>query len=147
MLAGYATALALHATARAAAAGDPGGGLVADRPSPDRRVGDYWTANITTVATGGQVSVRPVLLSCGRFTPYAWEARQSWYEPPATATFLVLLTPPAGANGTPAQARRQFGPPQQTARIGVYEVLVWNRNLLPALTSGIAPGCGPRWQQ
>jgi hypothetical protein len=147
VLAGYATALALHATAapRPPATQAVASWLTAHHLTDG--VGDYWTANITTVATGGQVSVRPVLLSCGRFTPYAWEARQSWYEPPATATFLVLLTPPAGANGTPAEARRQFGPPQRTARIGVYEVLVWNRNLLPALTSGIAPGCGPRWQQ
>jgi hypothetical protein len=98
-------------------------------------IGDYWAANITTVATSGQVGVRPVSISCGRFAPYAWESRQSWYQPPATATFLVLaLTSVAGANGTSADAIAQFGAAQRTARIGDYEIMVWNHDLLPALT-------------
>jgi hypothetical protein len=103
-------------------------------------IGNYWTANITTVATGGQVQVRPVQLSCGRFVPDAWESRQSWYAPPATATFLVLsLTSPPGADPAPQNATAQFGPPEQTARIGAYEVLVWRHDLLPALNAR----CGP----
>jgi hypothetical protein len=69
-------------------------------------IGDYWTANITTVATSGRVEVRSVSISCGRFAPYAWESRQSWYQAPSTATFL-----------------------------------------LPALTSGLAAGCGPAWSR
>jgi hypothetical protein len=32
-------------------------------------IGDYWTANVTTVATSSRVEVRPVNLSCGRFSP------------------------------------------------------------------------------
>jgi hypothetical protein len=109
-------------------------------------IGDYWTANITTVATSGRVRVRPVDLSCGRFAPDAWESREAWYEPPSTATFLVLaLTSAAGANGTAASAVAQFGAPVRTARIGAYEVLVWNHDLLPALTGGSARGCGPPW--
>ena len=111
-------------------------------------IGDYWTANVTTVATSGRVEVRPVDLSCGRFSPYAWESRESWYQPPSTATFLLLaLTIGAGSDGTAADATAQFGPPQRTARIGAYEVLVWNHDLLPALTGGFARGCGPRWQR
>jgi hypothetical protein len=109
-------------------------------------IGDYWTANITTVATSGRVRVRPVDLSCGRFSPDTWESRQSWYEPPSAATFLVLaLTSAAGANGTAANAVAQFGAPVRTARIGAYEVLVWNHDLLPAITGGFARGCGPPW--
>jgi hypothetical protein len=110
-------------------------------------IGDYWTANITTVATSGQVEVRAVAISCGRFgrfAPYAWESRQSWYQPPATATFLLLaLNGAAGANGTSADAIAQFGAAQRIARIGDYEIMVWNHDLLPALTSGPAAGCGP----
>jgi hypothetical protein len=69
-------------------------------------------------------------------------------HPPSTATFLVLaLTSAAAADGTPADATAQFGPAQRTARIGAYEVLVWNHNLLPALTGGFAPGCGQEWQR
>jgi hypothetical protein len=111
-------------------------------------IGTYWTANITTVATSGRVEVRPVYLSCGRFSPYAWESKQSWYAPPSSPTFLVLgLTGAAGADGTAARAAAQFGSPQRTARIGAYEVLVWNHDLLPALTGGFARGCGPNWQR
>jgi hypothetical protein len=106
-------------------------------------LGDYWAANITTVATGGQVRVRSVVSSCGRFIPDIWESKKTWYERPNTATFLVLaLTSGAGADGTPAQAQAQFGAAQQTARVGPYEILVWQHNLLPALTRAPAPGCG-----
>ncbi|HEY1674017.1 MAG TPA: hypothetical protein VGG50_14980 [Streptosporangiaceae bacterium] len=106
-------------------------------------LGDYWTANITTVATGGQVRVRSVVSSCGRFIPDIWESKKTWYERPNTATFLVLaLTSAAGADGTTAQAQAQFGAAQQMARVGAYEILVWQHNLLPALTRAPAPGCG-----
>ena len=81
--------------------------------------------------------------SCGRFIPDIWESKKTWYQQPNTATFLVLaLTSAAGADGTAAQAQAQFGVAQQTARVGVYEVLVWQHNLLPALTREPAPGCG-----
>ena len=106
-------------------------------------IGDYWTANITTVATGGRIKVRPVVLSCGRSFPYAWESRQSWYQPPSTATFLVLdLASTNRANGPAADATAQFGRAQRTDRIGVNEVMVWNHDLLSALTAGFALGCG-----
>jgi hypothetical protein len=111
-------------------------------------IGEYWTASITTVATSGRVDVRPVYLSCGRFAPYAWESKQSWYNPPNTATFLLLkLTGAAGANGTAADATAQFGAAQRTARIGGYQVLVWNHNLMPVLTGRSTPGCGQTWQR
>jgi hypothetical protein len=148
VLAGYAGALAYNA------AGPP-------RPPTTQSVaawltvnhltsgiGDYWTANVTTVATSGRVEVRPVNLACGRFSPDAWESRQSWYSPPSTATFLLLaLTSAAGADGTSADATAQFGPAQRTARIGAYEVLVWNHDLLPALTGGFAGDCGQQWRR
>ena len=109
-------------------------------------IGDYWAANITTVATSGRVRVRPVAISCGRFAADAWEANKSWYESPSTARFLVLsLTSGAGANGTPADAIAQFGAVQRSVRIGVYEVMVWNHDLMPAVISGFAHGCGPKW--
>jgi hypothetical protein len=111
-------------------------------------IGDYWAANITTVATGGQVRVRGVAVSCGRFAPYVWETRMPWYEPPSTARFLVLgLSAVAGQDGTASQAVAQFGAPLRTARIGAYEVLVWNHNLLPAVTGGSRHGCGAAWQR
>jgi hypothetical protein len=107
-------------------------------------IGDYWAANITTVAAGNRVVVRPAAFSCGRFSPYAWESKKSWYEAPSTATFLVLApTSAAGANGMAASATAQFGSPERTAWIGAYEVLVWNHDLLPAVTGALTHGCGP----
>ncbi len=108
-------------------------------------IGGYWAANITTVATSDQVRVRGVRVSCGRFAPYAWETKKPWYEPPSTATFLVLPLPASPSYGTIAEAAAQFGTPSRTARIGAYEVLVWNHNLLPAVTGGFRHGCGTDW--
>lgn len=114
----------------------------------DSGIGDYWTANITTMATSGRVRVRAVATSCGRYAPYAWEAKKSWFEPPNRATFLVIETHiPAGDAETPATAIAQFGKPRQTAVIGGYEVLVWDHNLLPAISSGFPPGCGTAWRR
>jgi hypothetical protein len=113
-----------------------------------RGIGDYWAANITTVASSDRVQVRGVRVSCDRFAPYVWETKKAWYEPPGTATFLVLgLTVGAGENGTAAEAAAQFGAPRHTARIGDYEVLAWNHDLLPAVTSGFPHGCGARWRR
>jgi hypothetical protein len=104
-------------------------------------VGDYWAANITTVATGGDVRVRPVVSYCGRFVPDTWESKESWYQRPNTGSFLVLgLTSGAGISGTAGQAEAQFGAPAQTARVGLYEILVWRHNVLPGL--GRAGSCG-----
>ncbi len=110
-------------------------------------IGDYWAASSTTVAAGDRVQVRPVVISCGRFAPYAWEAEKSWYQRPNRATFLVLALGSGGglANGTPAQASAQFGAPQRTVRIGSYQVLIWNHDLLPAMNGGFPRGCGQRW--
>ena len=146
VLVGYAGVLAYHATRppRPPTTQAVASWLTAQHLTAG--IGDYWTANITTVATSGRVAVRPVELSCGRFSPDAWESNRSWYEPPSTATFLVLpRTGAAGANGTAAGAVAQFGAPVRTARIGAYEVLVWNHDLLPAITGGFARGCGPPW--
>jgi hypothetical protein len=148
VLAGYAGVLAYHAVSSPR---PPTTQAVASWLTVNHLasgIGTYWTANITTVATSGRVEVRPVYLSCGRFSPYAWESKQSWYAPPSSPTFLVLgLTGAAGADGAAAQATAQFGSPQRTARIGAYEVLVWNHDLRPALTGGFARGCGPNWQR
>ncbi len=110
-------------------------------------LGGYWAANIMTVNTSGRIAVRGVTTSCGRFAPYAWETKKQWYEPPNTANFLIIPLPSGRMNGTPGEARAQFGAPRMTARIGPYEVLVWNRNLLPAVTTGFRPRCGQSWKR
>jgi len=110
-------------------------------------IGEYAAANITTVSTEGRIRVRAVLLSCNRFAPYAWETKKPWYERPNTANFLILAPPSASYKASAADARAQFGPPRQTAMIGPYEVLVWDGNVLPAVSSGFPPGCETSWQR
>jgi hypothetical protein len=148
VLVGYTGVLAYHATrpAQPPPTQAVGTWLMANHLTDG--IGNYWAANITTAATSGQVRVRPIALSCGRFAADVWESKKSWYESPSTATFLLLaLTKGAGANGTAATATAQFGVPQRTARIGDYEVIVWNHDLLPAVMGGFPPGCGPKWRR
>jgi hypothetical protein len=107
-------------------------------------IGDYWSANITTAATSGRVRVRAVTpTGCGQYAAYVWEAKQAWYQPPEAATFM--LTKPdsttAGAQ-VPAAAIAQFGRPVQTAAVDGYQIIVWDHNLLPAISSG---SCRARW--
>ena len=104
-------------------------------------IADYWSANITTVATGGQVEARPVVSYCGRFVPDTWESRDTWYRAPNTANFLVLgLTSGAGQSGDASQAEAQFGAPSQNVRVGLYEILVWPHNIMGSLRT-ISTAC------
>jgi hypothetical protein len=56
-----------------------------------------------------------------------------------------LTTGPAAA----ARARNQVRAAIGLLRVLIarrLEVLVWNHDLLPAVTGGFAPGCGPQWR-
>jgi hypothetical protein len=49
----------------------------------------YWQSSVITVDTGGAVTIRAVAGSC--MQPYAWEAKQEWYDPSQhVANFLLL---------------------------------------------------------
>jgi hypothetical protein len=92
----------------------------------------YWLANITTVDTGGRVTVREVsIMPSGASVPSGWGHESAWYAPPAAADFLVL-------SGHPDASRlrlltRQFGEPARELTAGQDTVLVWRENLLPYL--------------
>ena len=46
----------------------------------DVGIGDYWSASITTVATGGVVTVRPVISTPGgRVVRYERQSAATWY--------------------------------------------------------------------
>jgi hypothetical protein len=101
----------------------------------------YHQANITTLASGGAVTLRPVTAARGgRLAAYTWNASAAWFDPASrTATFLVLVTPGApGSSGlTAAQASATFGRPASRYRYQQYEILVWPRttNLLDRLSA------------
>jgi hypothetical protein len=101
----------------------------------------YHQASITTLASGGAVTLRPVTAGRGgRLAGYTWNASAAWFDPDShRATFLVLVAPGApGSSGlTGAQAVATFGAPFSRYRYQQYEILVWPRttNLLDSLSA------------
>jgi hypothetical protein len=95
----------------------------------------YWQASTVTLESGGRVQVRAVDLEAEVPSPYRWEADQAWYEPtrPGSDARFVLrdLNDPRSLRRGSIYAA--FGPPVEDYRVGHYEILVWDRNLLTTL--------------
>ncbi len=96
---------------------------------------EYGLANSTTLAAGNSPAVRPVVVVPGRLAPGPHEYDLTWYDPAKHyANFVVLLTEPAQLDPmTRTEAEANFGPPARILHYGTYEILVWNKNLLPRL--------------
>jgi len=101
-------------------------------------IGDYWSASITTVATSGGVTVRPVITTpAGRVVRYQRQSALTWYTN-QSFEFLVYDTarPWGGIDATTASLT--FGPVARTYAVGPYRVLVWGHPLsVPG--AGFAP--------
>ncbi len=91
----------------------------------DQGVGDYWSASITTVATDGAVTVRPVITTPGgRVVRYDRQSLASWYAG-RSFEFLVYDTARPWGGIQSATATATFGAPTHTYAVGSYRVLVW----------------------
>jgi hypothetical protein len=91
----------------------------------------YWQANITKLATDGQVQVAP--LANGGTYGYPWESKAAWYDPAvSSANFVVSVAEPASsaAYSRPAVVRRWYGRPVRTYHFHQYTITVYNYNLL-----------------
>ena len=101
-------------------------------------IGDYWSASITTVATDGAVTVRPVITTpTGKVVRYQRQSDVGWYAGQRFA-FLVYDTarPWGGIDSSTASAT--FGAVEHTYVVGTYRVLVWSHALsVPA--TGFSP--------
>jgi hypothetical protein len=100
-------------------------------------IGDYWSASITTVATEGVVTVRPVIATrAGRVVRYQRQSAGSWYTG-RPFEFLVYNTarPWGGVDATSASST--FGPIARSYVIGPYRVLVWQHPLFVSATGRI----------
>jgi hypothetical protein len=96
-------------------------------------LGGYWESSIVTVDTGGQVKVRALLKkTMGRDL---WLAKPSWYDPASQrANFIVLNSTPSYLYWEPrALIAKYFGRPARVYNVGLYTVMVWDRNLLSSI--------------
>jgi len=99
----------------------------------------YWNANVTTLDTSGRVKLRSVLADGHQIEGDYWEVRPGWYDPKANdANFLVLVASPPGFKRYPtvASVRAAFGQPVRIYYVGIYTIMVWNKNLLADLVHG-----------
>jgi hypothetical protein len=91
----------------------------------------YWQANITELATNGQVQLAP--LAKGGTYGYPWESKAAWYDPAvSSANFVVSVTEPSSSAvySRPRVVRRWYGRPVRTYQFGQYTIMVYNYNLL-----------------
>jgi hypothetical protein len=88
-------------------------------------IGDYWSASITTAASGGAVTVRPVIAQYGKIVRYRRQSAAGWYAG-KSFEFLVynLAQPWLGVDAATASAT--FGPAGRSYLVGTYQVLVWS---------------------
>jgi len=91
-------------------------------------LGGYWDGSAVTLLSGDQVQVRTVELAGGQITPFPWETNTLWYDPARHyANFVVidLIYHDLGPS-----AERFFGKPASTHRLGRWEVLIYQHNVL-----------------
>jgi hypothetical protein len=93
----------------------------------DEGIGDYWTASVSTVDSGGRVTVRPVHDEHGRLDRVVRMSDATWYR---AQWFQFLVCSRAGYRqfDLPA-ALSSFGPPAHAYWIDGYDVLVWSHPL------------------
>jgi hypothetical protein len=97
-------------------------------------LGTYWTANITTLGSNGQVRVVPVVDQDGRIRPYRWHADAAWFRGSRldTANFVVF---DRDAPQVPFQEAviNSFGAPQRIYRLADARnsvIFVWYHPIL-----------------
>ena len=99
-------------------------------------LGGYWDADITSLDSGGKVTIAP-LVDAGKYG-YPWESRTAWFDPKvSSANFVIAHVQQLGAGYlTVGLATAHFGKPAKEYFLGKTVVLVYDRNLL---TSVIQP--------
>jgi hypothetical protein len=108
----------------------------------------YWNANITTLVTGGDVHLAPVI-SDGKYG-YLWVAKEEWFNPAVSAAnFIVTTTTLEGGSDVDLhEALAWYGKPAQIYQFQQYSILVYHRNLLNSVIQPVPsqlyapPGAG-----
>lgn len=135
VIAAYGAGVGIEVTG--AQAGRPAQALAAflEAHHLDQGVGDYWSASIVSVQSGGAVTVRPVIADgAAHLHRYARQSADQWYGKPFQ--FLVYDTAQPWGGVDAISARASFGPVRTTYDVGIYRVLVWGHTLsVPARPS------------
>lgn len=101
-------------------------------------VGDYWSASITTVESGGVVRVRPVISLGGHLVRYQKNSTADWYSGKRFNFFVY--EPTSLWNGdTERAAVRDWGPPSRIWRIGPYRIVVFQHYFSVPVNGWIGP--------
>lgn len=109
------------------AVGDPGRPLARflEARHLTEGLGDYWSASLVTVDSGGAVVVRPVTtVTIGTIARYYKQSSAEWYRD-RTFQFLVFNTAVIWEAVDATSAEATFGTPRRIYREGTYEILVW----------------------
>jgi hypothetical protein len=106
-------------------------------------IAQYWQANSIMLDTGGAVTIRDVwdYGPSGGIRPYPWEEDTSLLDPRRYRANFVIAAAHSGL--TRPAIERRFGPPARVFGVGTFTVLVYDRNLLPALSGLPAPWPSP----
>lgn len=96
----------------------------------------YGLANVSTLASGNSVQVRPVVLAPDdRLIPGPYEYDLAWYDATRQdASFVVVLVHPQALDWmTKSQAIATFGAPAHQYVFSRYLIMTWDKNLLTEL--------------
>ena len=99
----------------------------------------YWHSHIYTVASGGQVEIRPLHMDDGELRPWLHLSSSRWYKSGYADGQVFLLIPEAGSERVLSGLDGGCTPkPSRTLRIAEYFVQVYDRNpLLASLDSNL----------
>lgn len=99
-------------------------------------LGSYWSADITTLRSGGAIHLSPIKSEGGHISPYRWHDTDDWFAPAQldAATFIVDdgRTPIA-----PFQSAviATFGAPDHIYTVGRYTVFAWDHPFITPATN------------
>jgi len=93
------------------------------------RLGGYWQSSAVALQTSNRVQIRTIKVRGGVVRPFPWETNLGWFDPARHRANFVLVQGNKDPATVPA-LERIFGRPTQADRLGTFEILVYDKNLL-----------------